>query len=772
MATRQITIDDGSKKRKQVDLNLNPVALNPTVRAGGNYRVAVQQTPLTNSAMQLSSALKQGVAAYGQGVDIAQKKAAEDVAAMSDAEYDKFLQQGLDPEAKSLFGYTKTYNRKLAQKYYATEIPTKLQELSNDMFKNYYDYKDAASFEAALEERVGSVYDEADQLLGGNVFGEQANNALKSATRAEFLSNEVTKFSRELPARNKQLAIEEMNRNFADIDATNIDTFFSGATQIFNTEKGTLGNRAAAEALFTSVNNRVVGLIASKDSKDHDLAELILDEIGDGKGEDSMVANQELFATPERQLKLDVLEEKLEESRDRAVTDGDREASENIISITADAFRQKTEGDAMDFLDSTLAELEERKYKGEPITNDRTLDQMVIEIHKIKANPLLKRREHALTWMSQNQNQQDAVYESTVASLPERFLKPDPMGNGKSTLTDAGNLFMGEWAVKHDNLYEELYESVKDIEDDGERRRAFREGEIEVVKKLNEWTQGTTNSPAAVTLDAKATRLNENKEIVGPDEVARILAEHGEVNGLKVIEHIAEQQRQDSGDKNLTKDLGGKVVLEGTFNSTKLDNFDDVLKLKILNPEQTISVFNDAHEAAWGNFTIPLGFAGKIHNPSEIEKLAFKLMPKKLQRADNYDVASSQLTRKPKFEDKLIAGREMGELMKRIGIPSDVLVKGSIPITNNKLVDGSFSLDYLIENNFLTTTTVPILIDGDIQNTLTAVEAWKDNGGAVSDNIDANHLKTFNQIAEKFDLTVQELFSHQYLYLQDKGYLK
>ena len=143
MATRQITIDDGSKKRKQVELNLNPVALNPTVRAGGNYRVAVQQTPLTNSAMQLSNALKQGVNAYGQAVDVAQTKAAEDVANMSDAEYDKFLQKGLDPEARSLFGYTKTYNRQVAAKYYATEIPTKLQELSNDMFKNYYDYKDA-----------------------------------------------------------------------------------------------------------------------------------------------------------------------------------------------------------------------------------------------------------------------------------------------------------------------------------------------------------------------------------------------------------------------------------------------------------------------------------------------------------------------------------------------------------------------------------------------------------------------------------------------------
>ena len=54
MAKKQITIDDGSKGREQVALNLNPVALTPTVNsAGGNYRVAVQQTPLTNSAMQL-----------------------------------------------------------------------------------------------------------------------------------------------------------------------------------------------------------------------------------------------------------------------------------------------------------------------------------------------------------------------------------------------------------------------------------------------------------------------------------------------------------------------------------------------------------------------------------------------------------------------------------------------------------------------------------------------------------------------------------------------
>ena len=745
MATRQITIDDGSKKRKQVDLNLNPVALNPTVRAGGNYRVAVQQKPLTNSAMQLSSALKQGVAAYGQGVDIAQKKAAEDVAAMSDAEYDKFLQQGLDPEAKSLFGYTKTYNRKLAQKYYATEIPTKLQELSNDMFKNYYDYKDAASFEAALEERVGSVYDEADQLLGGNVFGDQANNALKSATRADFLRNEVTKFSRELPARNKQLAIEEMNRNFADIDATNIDTFFSGATQIFNTEKGTLGNRAAAEALFTSVNNRIVGLIASKDSKDHDLAELILDEIGDGKGEDSMVANQELFATPERQLKLDVLEEKLEESRDRAVTDGDREASENIISITADAFRQKTEGDTLDFLDSTLAELEERKYNGEPITNDRTLDQMVIEIHKIKANPLLKRREHALTWMSQNQNQQDAVYESTVASLPERFLKPDPMGNGKSTLTDAGNLFMGEWAVKHDNLYEELYESVKDIKDDGERRKAFREGEIEVVKKLNEWTQGTTNSAAADQRHTeRQARVNEH---ISPEEQLKIKAISVSTDEQEALEDavILEKRNEAAVGTFLTArdgtrslvDYNGPVLTRAYARANKFDMFN-TSEEKVEAHAQLLENWNEPQEG---------------YLPAPRENI-YKIYSKK------------PWFRKKDLMEKAAERTKMRKLYSLYGISSKELLKNSVTDFPSITITEMYG-DTLRKEDF---STFPIITRGNLQTTIDTVESYF--LAKETDTLDTNFfVGDYGKIAEKYELSIDELMTEQRKYLQREKFL-
>ena len=58
MATRQITINDGSKGRKQVDFDLNPLTLRSTITNGGNYNVAVGPTPLTSQAYQLSENLK------------------------------------------------------------------------------------------------------------------------------------------------------------------------------------------------------------------------------------------------------------------------------------------------------------------------------------------------------------------------------------------------------------------------------------------------------------------------------------------------------------------------------------------------------------------------------------------------------------------------------------------------------------------------------------------------------------------------------------------
>jgi hypothetical protein len=766
MATRQITIDDGSKKRKQVELNLNPVALSPTVRAGGNYRVAVQQTPLTNSAMQLSSALKQGVSAYGQAVDVAQKKAAEDVAAMSDAEYDKFLQQGLDPEARSLFGYTKTYNRQVAAKYYATEIPTKLQELSNDMFKNYYDYKDAASFEAALEERVGSVYEEADQLLGGNVFSEQANNALKSATRADFLSKEVTKFSRELPARNQQMAMESMARQFDGITSANVDQIAKIGGDLINSHKGTLGGRAAAEAVFGTLQTKMNTLLASDSSVDHQLLEDMIDEIGDGKGEDNMVAGQELFATPTRQLYLTKMEAELDKRKDESYNDAVRDAKVNLVGIQAAAIRIPSEGKRKAYLDSAIKAMSIHGSVFNDVTyeNDLLRDMMTVELNQMKANPLLFEREAAANFIARENSSKGSVDEYVFINLPESYTVKD-MNNKAVGFTAAGQDFQEQYALKRDTMYDALYRSVIDIEDEGAQRSAFKEGEVELVKDLKEWVKDTTNSSTAVAMDAQALEAKQNEAAVGAERVAELRALVGE-NAPAVIKAEAEAVKVDATDKATSETVEGRLIPAGRTPEKRVENFARLLDMGTLSDEDAYASFQVIHGDLWTNKTRRIGGAKVLSVlPSEADKLLIGMVPV----TRTYRGVTKTI--KPDLDVKLVKAQQLANLMKIGGVPAENLIKGGFSIGGGYSQTGRVSMDFMMKFNLIDFTQIPITLGGSIKNTAAAVQAWRD-GGMTLENVDPQHRGTLNKIAEKYEMSVSQIMTFQNLYLTTNGYLK
>jgi hypothetical protein len=764
MASRQ-TQNDG---RKQVELNLNPVALRPTVRAGGNYRVAVQQTPLTNSAMQLSNALKQGVGLYGQAVGIATKQGEIDADNMSDAEYDKFIQEGLDPEAKSLFGYTKAYNRKLSEKYYATEIPTKLQALSNEMFKSYYDYKDVASFEAALEERIGSVYEEADQLLGGNVFGEQANNALKSATRANFISNEVAKFSRELPERNKTMAMESMARNFAAISEENMESFFTTATDVFNTQEGTLGSRATAEAVYASTVTHIGGLINSKNSDDHDLAEAFLDTINDGKGEDSLVAGQELFATPARQAKLVELDAQLERSRLRNIEAGKKEATTLSASILADAYGQTTESDTLAFLEATEKELNENKmYEGNLVENSYTRDLLIIGINQAKANPQLFNQEQGASYISVHNNSADLLDTRAEARIPESMftIRTGVNGNVKE-LNEAGQEFQREYMLEKDRAYADLLASVTDITDPEERRLAFKEGEKDVtVPRIEAWLDKTLNSSSAVAIDAQALEAKQNEAAVGPERVAEIKALVGE-NAPAVIKAEAEAVAADATDRATSETVEGRLVPAGHTPEKRVENFARLVKMGTLSEEDAFASFEVIHEDLWTNKTRRLGGASVSSvMPSEADKLLIGMVPV----TRTYRGVTK--TVKPSLEVQLVKAQQLANLMKIGGVPAEKIIEGGFSIGGGYSQTGRVSMDFMMKFNFIDFTQIPITIGGNIKNTVTAVQAWKD-GGMTLENVNPQHRGTLNKIAEKYEMSVQQLMTFQNLYLTTNGYIK
>jgi len=308
-----------SDEREQVELNLNPVALQPTIRNGGNYRVAVQDTPKTNSALQLSEALKAGVQVYGQGVKIAQDKAKTDVETMSEEDFDKFLTEGLDEESRSIFGYTKAYNQALAKKYYAEEMPTKLQAIAAELHKDPYKYKDPAQFEGAAIAAVNEAYDEADELLGGNVFSERANNALKSATKSDFVAKQQATYIQKMPEITRQNASEGAFNAFSKITKADTEAKAMIDAQI-NSATEAVGNRKEAAAIVTKAYLDNIEALAKQEGQEG-LAQALLDELHSGEDEkkaglqgrrqfgDDKLA---LFNTAENRGRIEDLEDDIE----------------------------------------------------------------------------------------------------------------------------------------------------------------------------------------------------------------------------------------------------------------------------------------------------------------------------------------------------------------------------------------------------------------------------------------------------------------------------
>ena len=759
MAKKQITIDDGSKGREQVALNLNPVALTPTVNSnGGNYRVAVQATPLTNSAMQLSKSLKQGVAAYGQAVEIGTKKGAEDAANMSDEDYDKFLQKGLDPEAKSLFGHTKAYNRKLSERYYATEIPTKLAALSSDMFKNYYDYKDPAAFEAALEARTGEVYAEADELLGGNVFGEQANNVLKAATRASFLGNEVEKFNRELPRRNQEMATETIGRQIDDVDDTNIDSLFTIATKAFEGNVGILGKRAAAGAVFSSIHTRLETLIASDSSSDHDIADAIFEEIGGGKDEEKLVAGQELFATPERQLKLAELEKKLETRVEGSFRDAQQDAAVYSNAIQADLIGLDDEGKATIMLDTKIKELTRSgSIDGEKLENGKAVDMLIIDLNKLKSNPYLFRKEHTANYIAQH-SENKGVMDETMQNLLDASLEAGDglymqtlsgMTGGKSVLTAQGTKLMADYNLKSTQMYSGLYASVAHIKDDEERRMAFVEKErAEILPAMQEWLDKATNNTAT---NKRAQESTERQELVNehisPEEQQKIEAISVSPDELRVLQDSVIQEKRDEaavgtfltardGSRSLV-DYNGPILRRSYANANKFDMFDTAEE-KVSAHAQLVEYWNESQ-----GFRLPA------------------------PRTNTYQMYST----KPWFGKKDLVEKaaertKIRKLHSLYGVNSKELlsdlVTGFPSVTVTEMYGGK-----LRKEDF---STFPIIIGGNLQKTIDTVQSYFLE--KEKDTLDTNFfVGDYAKIAEKYELSIDELMTAQRAFLQREKFI-
>lgn len=172
--------------RKQVQLDLGTPALSPTVQRAGQYNVAVQATPKTNSALQLAQALRVAPQVLGQANNIAKEMGAE--AASSTMDVEGALN---DPETKGILGYDKAYQQGLVKRHFVMN-----EEAIKERFMNLS--RNDASLKQTPEEFIATMEGErqqfADELLdqfGGNGNREQAIAAL-TGTFVDGLRDEAT----------------------------------------------------------------------------------------------------------------------------------------------------------------------------------------------------------------------------------------------------------------------------------------------------------------------------------------------------------------------------------------------------------------------------------------------------------------------------------------------------------------------------------------------------------------------------------------------------
>ena len=748
MARKTITINDNSDKRVQTEFSLNPVNLSPTVNSGGRYSVALQETPKTNAALNLANNLKKGVQTYGQVVDYNQKRATEDVATMTDAEYNQFLEQGLDPEAKSIFGYTKAYNRQLAQKYYAEEIPKKLQDVSASMFNNYYEYKDLESFESALTEKTKEIYSEADTLLGGNPFGDEANRVLKNATQNDFITKERTKFLNELPKRNKALAQETIDRSIMNIDADVIASgnLFSVLDEVFGANVGVLGAPNASQAINAAVINRLEALIISDSSVDNALAEEILDELGDGKTEGEVskkIGGQDLFNTSSRQNQLQKLEQNLEDKKDKALENAREAIAPRLLNFQADLISNMnaggTEADTKKKAQDRITYLNSEDGLAEyPNDLERSLE--IIGLQEILNNTKLFKNEYANNYQATNKN--NLLYRNLVDGIdnkiPSAFKTPNPLSPSTQEVVGLGIDYQNEAAIYLDQLYIEAANATNGIKDTSQKLARFKELEKEIPDALDSWSETWWSSRGEQTnIEQERKSLYEEVKVFNPE-----YASLNEDNPKNLQAAIDDQN--DKATKESLKGTKGTRTVRGFRYDAKIESFYEAGNANGFEGDEQIANFNQLHgELDFGEF-------GKQISP-RISRRGYLIEVPRLEQID--------LAQGFAFKVKLV------------GLDSQTLADGLFfPNVKRNYGRGGVEASQVSVQEFFDLTGLkfdefPIVLNGDIKNTINAVEAYQaDPEGSFVGN--------FRTIANKYGLTLDELMVQQRQYLTENGYIK
>lgn len=332
-----IVISDTNDKRKQVDLKLGKVSLTPTIQAQSGPATRVQDiSPIVKQGEQFLNNFNNLFKVYGDTVDVFTEKGKEEAKNLDEAGFQDAL-KNISGDSFSLFGKTKAFNEGLVERYFATEVPLALQKIDEEMQADITQYGSLDKFQEATAQRLDKYFGSLGDKFDENVFTNRALGAYSSVVKQKMLLQSNEKYIEKIDAFNTE---EANNKAYRAVDGlvTSVDV----ATQLQDT-LNLVDNKISETITEPSERSKTLtGAVFGKldnaiESKNFEYADAILDQIED---EEFAVNGKQLFNTAEAGLKVEAFRAKYENAkrnyeRNQLPLDRTRATSATMLEITS-----------------------------------------------------------------------------------------------------------------------------------------------------------------------------------------------------------------------------------------------------------------------------------------------------------------------------------------------------------------------------------------------------------------------------------------------------
>lgn len=335
----------GSSGREQVNFDLGQVALRPTIQQGGQYAVPVRETPRTNPALQLASALQDGSQLLSSFVDLQTKQGEIEAGALSPLEVQQRVEQG-DPNATNFLdklGKEKSFTENVYKRYFNSTVQPKLQTLQQELkSRPVHEYADMGittpeDFQQYASGRVKELTDEFSQYTSKSPYAQALHNQLVETVVPDLVQKQVAMFDEGVTEFNKQEVIT--NRIPFNIEnGVVLDPQASTQSGTQNTfrekPRGTIyGFEKKGDATFDTNSSFGIGANASEKEQ----AEIKAGKTNDAK----LVANKDFALSPDLEEQARAAGFNLRDTMTMVMEDGSTHTG-RWMDRTAKEFQGKT----------------------------------------------------------------------------------------------------------------------------------------------------------------------------------------------------------------------------------------------------------------------------------------------------------------------------------------------------------------------------------------------------------------------------------------------